>query len=261
MARPREAVRAHFQNPRLWSDVSTLGGLLSAVVAVLGQVGLAVAIGVAAIAAFLMRLAVARRADSTARRLVTAARSGASAGDLLYQAGSALQLSDTHPEWRMTLYRLDESTFEWRLRARASGHPELETDRKDVPLRSSQGILRGPLGRCDLANGVPDISGALPAQGPNGDNQAWLEAQAAWGIGNDRAARMRMHSRYYWGQSYRVRRRDGRRSVLGLVIETSSDRPFTPGALDSQLGRPFFEALDMVLSIHDELEMIESRIV
>lgn len=250
------AARRKLRDPQFWADSSTLSAIASATVAVLGWLGLAVALGVAAGVALCVRLLVARNQHSRVSRMFDDVRARFSTSDILYDAGTSLGLSERHPLWRITLYKLHEESFEWTPRARAAADPQLMVQRGDSPLNSRQGILRGPVARCDMPVGVPDISPVL--QAGVADRTTWLEAQDAWGISRDRAARMRMTSRCYWGQCYRVRRRGGESSILGLVVESESDRPFTPGAFDSFFGRPFFEAIDAVLAAEEGLATIES---
>lgn len=245
------AARRGLADPRFWGDASAFTALASATFAVMSWLGCAVAFGLVSLGAFIVRIVVAARRRRLAAQMRAGLRERFGANEVLYNAGGTLQLSERHAVWRITLYSLDSKTLEWAPRARASADPELQAHRGDDPLLKNQGILRGPVGRCDMTTGVPDISPLLDA--PEQGKREWVLAQSAWGIPRSRASRIRMGSRSYWGQAYRIRRRNGVYSTLGLVVESTSDRPFTPGAFDATFGRPFFEALDSLLVAEEAL--------
>lgn len=250
MARSRLWKRADF-----WTGASGLLALGSATLAIAAPLATwALGIGAAAIAAFVGSIVVRRRERTQFEKTMSTLRSEISVDTLLYRTAQSLDLGARFPGWRVSLYKMDRDSRTWIETGRASSNPHFELPSSLSSLLDTQGILRGPLGGADRSENASDVTQVFESRASN--LATWMAQQASWGISPTRATAMRMSSRSYWGQVYRMQRGDKSYSTLGLVIESESANAFVAAELESRIGRPLFEALDAVLMMAERVEAL-----
>lgn len=213
----------------------------------------AIALGAVSIATYGASLWLRQRRRKEAQTELTGLRADVSVSTLLFRTAQSLSFGQRIPGWRMSLYRLDPERRTWVECGRAAANAHYERSSRLPALRDVQGVLRGPLASADRAQNVADVTQVL--EDPDEDLDAWISGQESWGINAERARLMRMRSRVYWGQVYRVHRSDQEWSTLGVVIESETGASLAASEFQEVIGRPYFEALDAILMISEKLDL------
>lgn len=181
---------------------------------------------------------------------------------LLYVAARQLGLTGSQTRWRISLYKLDVPSddmlnlhkAEWRLTSRIASSEVYAGHSDYFRFATDEGVFRSTIDYASNDTPKADLVG-LDID-PEGEREEWLKLLKEAGLISTPPELLQMKSRMHCGSSCRVGLQDGHQETLGVMVEYGRYDVTLGPKLESEVGRPFYEA------IHDLLELgksIESR--
>lgn len=164
-------------------------------------------------------------------------------------ATNSLKFRDS---WRLTLYRFENN--KWVIISRVSSSPIYQENNEYETLEKSQSILRGPLrhARSTDSNNI-DVSGTLADPSNLETLPAWKEGLEELGL--IPSTYNNMPTRNFAGAVFQTGQDSSQNDdeVLGLIIETTSDKEISRIKIENTITRPLFESMHEILKIQKKL--------